>query len=168
MTTVRWIAALAASGLAGFAASELRPRSGAPGADLRRVEDRLEALAGAVEALHREQGTFAPARAACPALPAQAAAASATVPTPQHPISTDPAPPAGASPYDPAAEDALQRGRDLLADARSRGSWTDDDTAGFRDALAAAGEDGREELTRALVLAINEGRVRLEVQGAPF
>jgi len=173
MTAARKLGALALAGLAGLAATELlRPSSDAAvREELQRVHSRLEALAGQLLALRQE-------RAACPsplevtrAEPRAPAAAAVEAPQAATLEAPQPAPleaPQPAPRPDPAAEEALQRGRVLVSRALVRGSWTEADALALRPVLAAAGRDGSEELLRRLLPAMNEGLIRVETAGPPF
>ncbi len=163
MNAARTLGALGLAGLAGLsAAALLRPHSDAAvREELQRVQSRLEALGGQLAALRQE-------RPACP-LPPEAARAEprpAAAPVEAPPRVAEQVAPAARP--EPAAEEALQRGRALVSQALVRGSWTEADALAFRPVLAAAGRDGSEELLRRLLPAINEGQIRVETAGPPF
>ncbi|AFE03711.1 hypothetical protein COCOR_00796 [Corallococcus coralloides DSM 2259] len=60
----------------------------------------------------------------------------------------------------PEQMEASRQGQQVLADAITRGRWTDDDQRRFHQALSAGPREEAEAMERSLSLAINSGQLR--------
>jgi hypothetical protein len=56
----------------------------------------------------------------------------------------------------------------LIGDAELAGKWTDADREKMRPVLAASDDEARLALMRELSVAVNEGRIKLALQGPPL
>jgi hypothetical protein len=70
----------------------------------------------------------------------------------------------------PAAETlvAVDSGQQYVQQAIGRGRWNAEDASRVRDLGAGLSAEQYQEMVRPLAIAINEGRVQLEVEGPPF
>jgi hypothetical protein len=160
----RALAALGCLGIgfvAGWMSRPAMPPSPAPAATTKEPDEapavqafveraQLSALLRSIvrEELERGGGKCAPATASAPSAPA-AAAATPSVPTAEQ-------------------VEARDSGQSIIAAAHRAGRWTDDDRLRFRDVLRRVDSDGRAELMRTLVPAINRQEIKLDVHGPPL
>jgi hypothetical protein len=63
---------------------------------------------------------------------------------------------------------ADESARAIIAEALQMGQWTERDRARLREAMASADAESRTEAMRQFSVAVNSGKLHLQVAGPPF
>jgi hypothetical protein len=80
---------------------------------------------------------------------------------------SEPAPPPLPGPT-AAQVEAFARAQGMVEKGLHAGRWTDEDAMALRVVLVQVAAEERAELTRKMVVAINQDRIRVETSGPPF
>lgn len=159
MRTATAAAAIAIAAVTGYALARTRPAPAGPppttaptAVDQRRGLDQ-QALRALIRGTIRDQLRVAPAAVG----PAVDRAASAPPPAPVETIEPT-----------PAQREARRDVESLVADAITGGRWSDAERDRFVALAAALPDDERAEALRPLIIAINDQRVDLDVDGPAF